>query len=465
MAKTDYSNPFAAGQPATISSPNAGKVRWIICFLLFYVTTVNYIDRGVIGMVEPKLARLFTWTQADYGNIIVVFQIAYALGLLLAGRFIDWIGVRWGFAIAVAIWSLAEMSHGLLIYLPVNSTWAHAAWIVQLGGLSILGFGVARFVLGFAESANFPACIRAVAEWFPKRQRALATGLLNCGANIGAIATPVLFTYILPALKLNWSAGFYATGLLEFAWIAVWIFFYRSPRNHSMVSPAELAFIESEPDPPSQKVSWAELLRHRQTWAFVVVKFMTDPIWWFWLFWIPDFLHSQYKLNITSFGPAVIVIYSMTTVGSIFGGWLSGFFMRRGMTVNKARKLTMLAMACCVPPVILVEFIPGQKYLWLVVFLIGLAASAHQGFSANIFTVASDVVPRFAVGTLVGLGGMAGAIGGIILAWLVGHILTWTHNNYTIPFVIAGSSYLVAMGIMQLIMPRLAPITLKTANP
>ncbi len=426
----------AEGIPASGEYPGStGHYRWIVCTLLFFATTVNYIDRQVLGILAPLLQGEIGWSEVDYGYIVTAFQGAYALGLLVVGRLIDRYGTKHGFSVAIVVWSLAAMAHAAV--------------------KSALGFGAARFALGLGESANFPASIKAVAEWFPKKERAFATGLFNSGANIGAVVAPAVVPWL--TIEYGWQASFIVTGAIGFIWLVFWIVMYERPEIHKRVTTAELAHIQSDPpDPPSVHIPWARLLKYRQTWAFVLGKFLTDPIWWFYLYWLPKFLNKSYGLTLTDLGLPLIVIYTMTTVGSIGGGWLSGAFIKRGWEVNKGRKAVMLLCALCIVPIV---FAASVTELWVAVGLIGLAAAAHQGWSANLFTTASDMFPRKAVGSVVGLGGMAGAVGGMLLSTFAGFLLEWTGSYLTL-FVISGSVYCIALLIFHLLVPKMEPAAL-----
>ena len=422
----------AAG-PQTEEVSRVGRYRWVICALLFFATTINYVDRQVIGILEKDLQKIIGWTQIDYGNIVAAFNAAYALGLLVSGRLIDRFGTKLGYAVAIVIWSLAGMA----------TSFARSAF----------GFGIARAALGVGEAANFPAAIKTVAEWFPKKERALATGIFNAGTNVGAIVAPLTVPWIF--VTFGWQWAFILTGAIGFLWLLFWIPTYRRPEEHPKLSSQELAYIQSDPpDPPGEKITWAQLIPHRQTCAFAIGKYLTDPIWWFYLYWIPTFLRDRHNLNILAVGPPLIAIYLIADVGSIGGGWLSSSLIKRGWTVNRARKTAMLTCALLVTPII---FAAQVSNLWVAVGLIGLAAAAHQGWSANIFTTASDMFPRRAIGSVVGLGGMAGAMGGATLAVLTGYILQTTGGNYMIIFGIAASAYLVALLIIHLLAPRLDP--------
>ena len=411
-----------------------GYYRWRICGLLLAATTINYIDRQVLGVLAPDLQRIIGWNEIEYGYIVTAFQAAYAIGLVSAGAIIDKLGTRIGYALAICVWSVAAMSHAL--------------------ASSVIGFAVARFVLGLGEAGNFPAAIKTVAEWFPRRERALATGIFNAGSNIGAVIAPLMVPIV--AVTWGWQAAFISTGVLSAAWLATWLATYRTPERQPALSSAELAYIRNDPPEPAVRIPWARLLRHRQTWAFVAAKFMTDPIWWFFLFWLPKFLHSEYGLTLTGLGPPLVAIFLMADVGSIAGGWLAGRFLRRGWSVNRARKTAMLVCALCVVPIV---FAVRADNLWLAVGLIGLATAAHQGWSANVFTLTSDMFPRHAVASVVGIGGFGGAVGGMLIATFTGFLLEIT-GSYVPVFVMAGSAYLLALAVVHALAPRLEPAKL-----
>ena len=409
-----------------------GRYRWVICALLFFATTINYIDRQVLGILAPLLQKEIGWNEIQYGYIVTAFQAAYAIGLIVVGRLIDRYGTKLGYSVAIVLWSLAAMAHAVT--------------------RSAAGFGAARFALGLGESANFPAAVKAIAEWFPKKERALATGVFNSGANIGAVVAPLAVPYL--TVTYGWQSAFIVTGLLGFFWLVFWLRVYERPETHRKLTPAELGYIRSDPpDPPSGKIPWASLLRHRQTWAFVAGKFLTDPIWWFYLYWLPKFLNKTYGLTLTDLGLPLVVIYTMTSIGSIGGGWLSSRFISRGWPVARARKTVMLICALLIVPIVSTA---SAANLWIAVALIGIAAAAHQGWSANLFTMASDMFPRDAVGSVVGLGGMAGAVGGMLLATSAGFLMEWTGSYMTL-FIISGSVYLIALFIINLLVPDLEP--------
>lgn len=410
-----------------------GRYRWTICSLLFVATTINYIDRQVLGILAPDLQRAIGWSEVEYGYIVVAFQAAYALGLPLFGRFIDRYGTKLGYTISILGWSIAAMAHAF--------------------ASSALSFGVARALLGVSEAGNFPASIKTTAEWFPKKERALATGIFNSGANIGAVVAPATVPFL--AEHWGWGGAFVATGAIGFFWIIAWLMLYERPEASKRTTPEELAYIQADREEAStEKVPMGVLLGHRATWAFVIGKFLTDPIWWFYLYWLPKFLNTQYGLTLTNLGLPLIAIYTMTTVGSIGGGWASSRLITAGRTVNTSRKLVMMVCALLVVPFI---FMSGSANLWTSVFFIGLAAAAHQGWSANIFTLVSDIFPKKAVGSVVGLGGMAGSVGGMLFSMTAGYLLQWTGSYMTL-FYIAGSAYLVALVVIQLLVPMITPV-------
>jgi MFS transporter, ACS family, hexuronate transporter len=438
----------------TASVGRIGWYRWVICLLLFFAATINYVDRQVIGILKPTLQQQFGWSEVDYADIVFSFQLAYAIGLLLAGRFIDRIGTRTGFAIAVLVWSIAAMAHA-------EAAWYGPAAAAMLGAVglayapSVAGFIAARFALGIGESGNFPAAIKAVAEWFPLKERAFATGLFNSGTNIGAVMAPLIVPWV--TVTYGWYWAFIVTGATGLLWLALWLPLFSQPENNPRVGAAELAHIRSEPSPPGERVPLRAILPHRQTWAFAIGKFMTDPIWWLYLFWVPDFLNRNHGINLLAVGPPLVAIYLLADIGSIGGGWLSSMLLRRGWSVNAARKTAMLVAACAVIPIV---FASVATNLWVAVSLVALAAAAHQGWSANIFTLASDMFPRRALGTVVGFGGMAGAIGGMLIAKLTGYLLETT-GSYLPVFLIAGSAYLTALLVIHLLAPTLEPVRLK----
>ena len=438
MKPTIRIGPEVSSASAVADSAPAGYYRWTICALLFFATTINYIDRQVIGLLKPTLQAQFQWTEIDYSNIVFWFQAAYAIGLLSVGWVMDRIGVRKGLSFAVLVWSLAAMAHAL--------------------ARSVLHFSIVRFALGAGESGNFPASIKTVAEWHPRKERALATGIFNAGSNVGALVAPILVPWI--TFAWGWQWAFVVTGALGFLWIVAWSIAYRSPENHPKVSPSELAYIRSDPRETARPVSWASLFRHRQMWAFALGKFMTDPIWWVYLFWMPDFLNKNYGLSLLDSRGPLVAIYLLADVGSIGGGWLSSSLIRSGWSVNSGRKTAMLLCAVAVTPVV---FVAGGSSLVTAVALLGLAAAAHQGWSANIFTLVSDMFPKYAVASVVGIGGMAGAIGGMLISKVVGYVLEWT-GSYVPIFIMAGSAYLIALLAIHLLAPRMEPASLEESQ-
>jgi ACS family hexuronate transporter-like MFS transporter len=435
----------------------AGRFRWGICALLFLATTINYVDRQVIALLKPTLQHDLGWSEVDYADIVFAFQLAYAIGLLIAGRVIDRIGTKLGFAVALFLWSLAAIAHAWAIGIG-----AYAAPLLGLAGLaysgSVAGFIAVRFLLGLGEGGNFPAAIKTVAEWFPKKERALATGIFNSGTNVGALLAPIAVPWL--TLRYGWPGAFVATGAIGLIWLVLWWPVYAPAAQHRRVSPAELAYIQSDPPDPPVRVPWLKLIPYRQTWAVAAAKGLTDPIWWLYLFWIPDFLYKQYGIDLKSLALPVVVIYQMATVGSIGGGWFSSALLRRGGTVNRARKTAMLTCALAVVPI---AFAARAGHEWTAVVLVGIAAAAHQGWSANVFTLASDMFPRHAVGSVVGFAGMWGALGGMFIAKITGYILQTT-GSYLPVFLIAASAYLVAFVVVHVLAPRLEPVRLEPAS-
>jgi len=425
----------------TASKAQIGKYRWTILALVFFATTVNYLDRNVISLLKDDyLEKIFNWTETDYANIVVAFQVSYAIGMLGVGWFIDKVGTKLGYAISLLVWSLAAIGHAF-----AGNT---------------AGFVVARSVLGISESGNFPAAIKTVAEWFPKKERALATGIFNSGTNVGAIIAPL--TVPLIAASFGWEWAFIITGAFGLLWLFFWFIIYEKPETNKKLSKTELEYILSDKEENNssntkEKVSWFKLLTFKQTWAFVIGKFLTDPIWWFYLFWLPSFLNKQYGMTKTDLALPIAVVYTMTTFGSIFGGWLSGYFIGKGWEVYKARKTAMLVFALSVTPIVFANYL-GQFSHWFAILIIGLAASSHQAWSANIFTTASDMFPKKAVASITGIGGMAGGVGGILIAKIAGALfdhfkaLGSLETGYFIMFIICGSAYLLAWAIFYLIL-------------
>jgi ACS family hexuronate transporter-like MFS transporter len=425
----------ASPSSATMATPKIGNYRWTICALLFFATTINYIDRQVLGILAPTLQKEIGWTEVDYGNIISWFTAAYALGFLGVGRMMDKFGVRFGFSFAIITWSLAAMAHAL--------------------ARGVGSFSAARFALGLGESGNFPGAIKTVAEWFPAKERAFAAGVFNAGSNIGAIAAPILVPWI--AVHWGWREAFVVTGALGFVWLAFWLAIYRNPHEHPKLGAAELAYINEGQTPVSRSVPWSELLKHRQTWAFVVGKAMTDGIWWFYLYWLPKFLDARFGIQLGKVALPLIAIYLVADVGSVGGGWLSGAFLKLGWSLNKSRKITMLIAALLIVPTMIA---PTMGNLWAAVAVVSVAAAAHQWWSANLFTLTSDMFPRHAVASVVGVGGFFGALAGVGFQRLTGVILQSNGNDYGPIFVICGLAYVSALLVIHLLVPRLEPAKL-----
>ena len=439
---------------ATLENLNeaVGRYRWTICGLVFFATTINYLDRAVISLLKTNLEKEFNWTETDYSNIVIAFQLSYAIGMIFAGRLIDKLGTKTGYALSLILWSVAAIAHA-----AVRSTF---------------GFIVARAALGVSESGNFPAAIKTTAEWFPKRERALATGIFNSGTNIGAILAPLTVPFI--AETWGWQWAFIITGAVGLLWLFFWYWLYDVPSKQKRLGAAEYAYIHSDQESqveekrveePAREISWFRLLGYRQTWAFVLGKFLTDPVWWFYLFWLPAFLKAQYGVTGTDVALPVALVYTMATVGSIVGGWLPFYFINRGWPVFRARKTSMLIYAFLVIPVVFAQLL-GSVNMWLAVIIIGLAASAHQAWSANIFTTVSDMFPKRTVASVTGIGGMAGGLGGILIARVAGGLfdhykaLGNIETGYYIMFFICGSAYLLAWVIMHFMVPRMKPINL-----
>jgi ACS family hexuronate transporter-like MFS transporter len=413
---------------------HVGRYRWMICALLFAATAINYVDRQTIGVLKPTLQAELKWTESSYADIVFWFQAAYAIGYLAFGPIIDRIGARLGYAIAFTVWTLAHIAHGFVY--------------------TITQFALVRFTLGLGESGSFPSSLKAVSEWFPQKERALAVGVFNAGSNIGAIVTPL----VVPAITLawGWRAAFVATGAVSFVWLIAWLAMYRSPGFHKKVTPGELAYIQSGEAPASAtSISWLKLLRLRETWAYALGKFLTDPIWWLYLFWLPDFLSKRYNLDLKSFGPPLVAIYLMSDIGSVVGGWGSSKLMKSGRTANAARKTTMLICAVAVTPIVVAQFV---SQLWGAVAIIGLATAAHQAWSANLMTLPSDLFPRVAVGSVVGIGGMAGAVGGMLMSKYNGYILD-VFGSYQPIFALACGAYIVAIAVIHSLSPRLTRVS------
>ncbi len=421
--------------------------RWVVVALLFFATTINYLDRQVIGLLKPTLEHQLNWSEKDYSNIVMAFTASYALGLLAFGKFIDKIGTKVGYSLSLIVWSVAAMLHAL-----VKTTF---------------GFGAARAMLGVGESGNFPAAIKAIAEWFPKKERAFAAGVFNSGANIGAVVAPIMVPWILGIY--GWQMAFMITGAIGFVWLIFWLVFFEVPSRHKKINTAEYEFIHSDLDESvtapngEQPVKWAKLFTIRQTWTFITGKLLSDPVWYFFLFWLPSYFSTTFNLDLKKPSLPLVIVYTSTTIGSIGGGYLSSYLIKKGWPVYKARKTAMLIFALCVVPIITAKYATN---IWVAVALISLAAAAHQAWSANIFTTASDMFPKRAVSSLIGIGGMAGSVGGIFFPLLIGFILQSAKDagnistGYNIIFALCGFAYLLAWFIMHLLTPKMDRVTL-----
>jgi ACS family hexuronate transporter-like MFS transporter len=415
--------------------PHLGRVRWTVCAMLFVATSINYMDRQVIAILKPTLEHSIGMTEVSYGYIVDAFQIAYAIGLLGAGRLMDKLGTRIGYMLVMAVWSASAMGHAL------------ASSVVQ--------FGFVRFFLGLGESGNFPAAIKTVAEWFPQNERSLATGIFNSGANVGAILAPAIVPWV--TLRFGWHAAFVTTGLFSVLWILWWFRYYRKPTDHATLTGEELRHIYQEAAADlGPSMPWRRLLKCPQTWAFSIAKFLTDPIWYFYLFWLPSYFSAKFNLDLSHLGLPLIIVYNASAVGSIGGGWLPAPFRRLRLSPNNARLMAMLFCAALVVPIYTASSVKSE---WTAIALISVAAGAHQGWSANLFTTSSDMFPRSAVGSVVGIGGMAGSLGSALFAFFAGHILQFTHS-YASLFAIASIAYLLALAALSTLAPGLRKVEL-----
>lgn len=442
--------------------------RWTICGLLFFATTVNYLDRQVLSLLAPSLSKEFNWSNSDYANITAVFQFVYAISMLFAGRIIDKLGTKLGYILAISIWSIGAIMHAYSE--QVGSVFSNVLALVGIAAVpvSIAGFMLSRAVLGFGESGNFPAAIKVTAEYFPKKERALATGVFNSGSNVGAILAPLTVPWI--AVNYGWQMAFIVVGAIGFLWILFWNVMYQKPENQKKLSKEEYDYIISENDTTvvqivenEEKVAWTKLLSYKQTWAFLTGKFLTDGVWWFFLFWLPKYLEAEFNMTGTAIILPLAVLYSMTMFGSIGGGWFPIYFIKKGFTPYDGRMKAMFLIAL-VPLVVLLAQPLGYISYWIPVLLIGLGASAHQAWSANIFTTVSDMFPKKTIGSVVGIGGMAGGIGGVIVTKTAGALfdhydaLGNVQMGYTIVFIFCAVAYLVAWSIMKTLVPKYAPI-------
>lgn len=423
-----------------------GNYRWAICTLLFFATTINYLDRQVLGLLKPVLELQYGWTEQDYGYIVMAFSATYAIGLVVFGRVVDRIGAKTGYTISVTIWSIAAMCHALVT--------------------SSLGFGIARAALGIGESGNFPAAVKTVTEWFPKRERALATGIFDSGSNIGACVAPILVPWLLGVY--GWQAAFIITGAIGFVWLIAWRLIYQHPDQNSKLSAEELAYIRIDEETnqdltPAEKIPWTKLFTLKPTWSFIMGKFLTDPIWYFFLFWLPSYFSTTFSLDLKKPGLPLVIVYSAATIGAIGGGLLSSWFIKKGWSVPKARKAALLISALCVVPIIGARFVSD---MWVAVGLIGLAVAGNAGWSSNIYTIVSDMLPKSAVSSVIGIGGMAGAIGGVLFPLFIGYTLDFYKEagnlvaGYNIIFIVCGVSFLIAWLTIHFITPRMKPVEL-----
>ncbi len=420
--------------------PAASNFRWVVLTLVFLAITINYIDRMVMGILAPSLREQYKIDDTAYGYITAAFGLSYAIGQMASGRWLDWVGTRVGYAIALVSWSAASMLHA--------------------GVRSAFGFGVARALLGVTESPAYPAATKTLAEWFPKKERAFAMGFVNAGSNVGAVIAPIMVPWL--AINFGWQSAFVVTGAIGLLWLVAWIPLYRRPQDHPRVSAAELAHIESDPPEAPGKLRWVRLLAHRQTWGFALGKFMTDPIWSFYLFWLPSFLKDRHKVNIDGVAAPLIVVYLMADVGSIAGGWLSSFLIKRGWTVNSARKTAMLICALAIVPS---AFVSVVQDMWTAVFIVGIAVASHQGFSSNLYTLVSDTFPKRAVGSVAGMGGTFGYVGYTLFGIITGWILTANGKNYLPIFIMCSSAYVIAFAAIHLLMPKLEPVNIEEISP
>ncbi|HEY1686807.1 MAG TPA: MFS transporter [Tepidisphaeraceae bacterium] len=425
-----------AADRAHIGTQKVGSFRWVVCGLLFYATTVNYMDRQVLSLLAPYLQKVAGWNELHYAYINMAFMFSYAIGFALVGPFLDKVGTRIGYAASTIFWAIASMLHSIA---------SHWGW---------MGFVAARFLLGLGESGNFPAAIKTTAEWFPKKERALATGVFNSGSNLGIIISAIMVPVV--ADFLGWRYAFLITGGFDIIWVILWLAFYRRPEEQPKLGKKELEYIRSDPPDPPVRVAWRRLFPHRATWAFCFGKFMTDPVWWFFALWSPKFFATTYHVTLGGLALPMVVIYLAADVGSIGGGWISSTLIHRGWSVNAGRKIAMLICAACVTPMF---FAASVHQLWLSTAMIAMAAASHQGWSANLFTLASDTFPRRATGSVVGLGGFAGAIGGIIAFFCIGHVLQSLHEDYVPLLRVGACIYLFTLLMIHLLSPRLEPVS------
>jgi ACS family hexuronate transporter-like MFS transporter len=420
----------------TASIPErTGRYRWAIIALLFFATTVNYIDRTMLGLLAPTLQTELNWNEDDYGNIVTAFQAAYALGFLFMGYVIDRFGPKIGYSIAITIWTVGHVAHGF--------------------GGSVASFMAARAVLGIGEAGHFPAVVRASSEWFPQKERAYAIGWVNSGTTIGVILTAPTLWLFMQAFGFGWRETFIYSGLFGVVLLGLWLWLYSNPRESGKVSEGELKWIEHDPPEKIEKIGWSRIVRKREAWAFATAKFLTDPVWFLMLFWLPKYFSTTYDVDLKVVLLPMIIMYLLSDVGSIAGGWFSSRLIQQGRTPNFARKVTMIMAGLCVLPLL---FVTGVSNMWLAVLLIGIALAGHQAFSTNLLSIPPDMFPKRAVGSVIGLGGFAGGIGGMIMAKSTGLVLDATQGNYTIIFAMCTTVYFLAVAAIHLLSPRLAKV-------
>lgn len=418
-----------------MTEQRATRVRWFICALLLAIVSLNYVDRQVLSVLKPTLQKQYGWSEIGYGNIVFWFQAAYGIGYLAFGRIVDRYGAKLSATLAVIVWTAAHLAHAL-----VTSTRAFT-WV--------------RIPLALGESGLLPCTIAAATEWFPLRERSLAIGIFNAGSNVGAILAPMIVPFV--TLIWGWRMAFISTGVLTALWLVIWLIAYRRPSEHPKVNAAELALIESDPVVPRQPVSWWTLLSTRQSWAYITARFFIDPVWWTFLFWLPDFFAKRYGIDLKDYGPPLVTVYLLADVGSVLGGWASSRMIRRGVAVGRARKFAMLGCALAATPV---AFAVYAHDIWMAVLLIGMACAAHQGFVANILALPSDLFPRHMAGSVLGMGGLAGAMGGMLMSAYASNVLE-TLGSYTPIFIFAATAYLLALLVVHLIVPRYAPVKVR----
>ncbi len=425
---------------AALPVPRAGRYRWLIIALLFAATTVNYIDRTMLGLLAPVLGDELGWSENDYGNIVTAFQAAYALGFLLMGWLIDRFGPKIGYSIAITIWTIGHVAHGF--------------------AGSVASFMAARVILGVGEAGHFPSVVRASSEWFPQKERSYAIGWVNSATTIGVILTAPTIWLFMTWMGFDWRQTFIYSGAFGVVLLLLWLWLYSNPRESGKVSEAELAWIEHDPPEQVERLGWSKIVTKREAWAFAIAKFLTDPVWFLMLFWLPKYFASTYDVDLKIVLLPMIIMYLLSDVGSIVGGWVSSKLIQTGHSVNFARKITMIGAGCCVLPLL---FVTGLENMWLAVVLIGIALAGHQAFSSTILSIPPDMFPKRAVGSVIGLGGFMGGIGGMIMAKSTGLVLDATGGNYTLIFAACTTVYFLAVFAVHLLSPKLAPVRVESA--